>query len=111
MCYLHHANHFVYFEMGRTELFRAMGGNYREIEAAGFFLVVVKLECRYHSPARYDDLLTLETTLTRVSAAKLEHEYELSRDGEVLTRANSVLACVDAQGRVTRLPDHLPGLG
>ena len=54
MGYLHHANYFVYFEMGRTELLRAQQGNYREMEEQGLFMVVVGLECRFRAPARYD---------------------------------------------------------
>ena len=108
MGYLHHANYLSYFEVGRTELFRAQGGNYRALEAQGFFFVVVKIECKYQQPARYDDVLTLRTTLTRVSPAKLEHTYEVFRDGRLLARAESVLACVDREGRVRRIADAVP---
>ncbi|RPI89913.1 MAG: acyl-CoA thioesterase, partial [Planctomycetaceae bacterium] len=59
MGFLHHANYFVYFELGRTELLRAQGGNYRQMEEEGQFMVVVSLECKYRRPARYDDLLSL----------------------------------------------------
>ncbi len=107
MGYLHHANHFVYFEMGRTELFRAQGGDYRLMEEAGFYLVVVKLACRYRRPARYDDLLRLRTTLTKVCAAKLEHRYEIFRGDELIAEGESTLACVDATGAVTALPDDV----
>lgn len=108
MGYLHHANHAVYFEMGRTELFREAGGDYAAMERDGLFLVVVKLECRYVAPARYDDVLTIRTRITRATAAKLEHEYELLRGETVLARANSMLACVDREGVVRRMPE-LPG--
>ena len=107
MGFLHHANYFNYFEVGRTELLRADGGNYRKVEEAGYFLVVARLECRYRRPARYDDVLTLRTTLSKVSAAKLEHDYELFRDGELLATAHSVLACVDSDGNVQRIPEIL----
>lgn len=104
MGYLHHANHAVYFEMGRTELYRDAGGDYAAMERDGLFLVVVKLECRYLAPARFDDLLTVRTRIVRITPAKLEHEYELVRDGKLLARANSVLACVDREGNVRRVP-------
>lgn len=107
MGFLHHANFVNYYEMGRTELLRAQGGSYRAIEEEGLFLVVVKLDCRYHAPARYDDLLTLETTVVRTSAVKIEHSYRLFRGDQLLATANSVLACVDRAGRVQRLPDSL----
>lgn len=107
MGYLHHANFATYYEMGRTELLRAQGGNYREIEAAGLFLVVVKLECRYHQPARYDDLLRLNTRVERVTPAKIEHSYRLYRGEDLLATANSILACVDRQGKVQRVPESI----
>jgi acyl-CoA thioester hydrolase len=105
MGFLHHANHFTYFEMGRTEMLRAQGGNYRAVEESGLYLVVVKLECRYHASAHYDDLLRLVTKVERVSPAKIEHSYRLYRGEQLLTTANSVLACVDREGKVQRIPD------
>ena len=111
MGFLHHANFINFYEMGRTELLREQGGNYREIEESGLFLVVVKLECRYHSPARYDDLLRLRTTVERISAVKIEHSYELFRGEQLLATANSTLACVDRAGRVQRLPESLTDKG
>ena len=49
---VHHANYFTYFEIGRTELLRAAGGNYRKMEEGGLLVVVVKAECRFRRPAR-----------------------------------------------------------
>jgi len=107
MGFLHHAQYFVYFEQGRTDLLRAQGMSYREIEDQGFFLVVVKLDCRYRSPARYDDLLRLRTTLTRTTTVRVEHRYELYRGDALLAEGNSTLACVDRQGQVQPLPEAL----
>ncbi len=109
MGFLHHGNYFAYFEMGRTELLRAQGGNYRQMEEDGQFMVVVSIECKYRRPARYDDVLKLKTRIARISPAKLEHEYRLFREGELLTEARSVLACVDRQGNVQRIPEALLG--
>lgn len=103
MGFLHHSNYIRYFEVGRTELFRAQGGSYREMEERGFFLVVASFTCRYHLPARYDDLLTLKTALTKISAAKLQHKYEVFRDSELLATAESVLACVDKDGKIQKM--------
>ena len=105
MGYLHHANFFTYFEMGRTELFRAQGGSYRQMEEDGMFMVVVHLDCKFRQPARFDDLLSLVTRLVKVTPAKLEHDYFLDRDDLLLAQAHSVLACVDKSGQVQRLPD------
>lgn len=107
MGFLHHGNHVNFYEMGRTELLRAQGGTYREIEESGLFLVVVKLTCNYHTPARYDDLLRLVTKVEKVSAAKIEHSYRMFRGQTLVASATSVLACVDREGRVQRIPDSL----
>jgi acyl-CoA thioester hydrolase len=108
MGYLHHSVYAVYFEIGRTELFRANGGSYREFEEQGLFFVVVQLNCKYHLPARFDDLLVLKTRVARVTPAKLEHAYEVWRDGQLLTSAQSVVACIDRAGVVQRISSVLP---
>ena len=77
MGYLHHAKYLEYFEMGRTELLRASGFTYRDMEERGEFLVVARLEVRYLAAARYDDLLALRTQLRRITRARIEHEYVL----------------------------------
>jgi acyl-CoA thioester hydrolase len=107
MGFLHHANYLVYFEQGRTELLRARGLAYKELEDQGYLLVLTKVEVRYGSPARYDDLLTLRTTVARTTAVKIEHRYELLRDGVLLAEGATTLACIDRAGRVQRLPDSL----
>ena len=109
MGYLHHSQFFNYFEQGRTELLRAQGGCYREIEESGLYLVVVRLQCSYHSPARYDDLLTLVTKVETISAVKIEHSYRLHSGDRLLASANSTLACVDRDGKIQRLPESIGG--
>ncbi len=105
MGFLHHAFYFTYFEIGRTELLRASGGNYRQMEAEGLLVVVVRAECRFHRPARYDDILRLRTTIVRVTPAKIEHEYRLFRQEELLAVGNVTLAVIDREGKVQRVPE------
>lgn len=107
MGFLHHSNYLCYFEVGRTELFRAQGGNYRRMEEQGLYFVVARLEVRYRRPARYDDLLTLQTEISRVTPAKLEHSYRLMKGDETLAEASSVIACVNGTGEVQRIPEDL----
>lgn len=106
---LHHANYLVYFEQGRTELLRPMGKSYKEMEDHGYFLVLHRIEVKYRRPARYDDLLTLRTTVSRVTQVRIDHRYELMRDGELLAEGSSTIACVDLHGRLQPLPDWLQG--
>jgi acyl-CoA thioester hydrolase len=106
---LHHANYFTYFEIGRTELLRAAGGNYRQMEQGGMLVVVVKAECRFRRPAHYDDLLRLRTTIVRVTQAKIEHRYELFRDDESLAVGQVTLAVVDRAGKIQPVPEWMGG--
>ncbi len=101
---LHHSNYFVYFEMGRTELLRANGGDYRLMEDRGLFMVVTKVECKFRRPARYDDMLRLNTKVVRTTAAKVIHQYLLFHDELLLTEAQTTLACVDREGKVQLIP-------
>jgi acyl-CoA thioester hydrolase len=104
---LHHANYLVYFEQGRTELLRAHGITYKDLEDKGYLLVLTRVEVRYRSPARYDDVLTLRTTVTRTTAVRIEHKYEVRRDGVLIAEGESTLASVDRDGRVQSLPEWM----
>ena len=104
---LHHSHFFTYFEIGRTELLRASGGNYRRMEEEGMFAVVVKAECVYHKPAHYDDLLTIRTIIRRITPAKIEHEYHVLRDQERLATGHVSMALVDRNGVVQKIPEWL----
>lgn len=104
---LHHANYFTYFEMGRTELLRAAGFSYREFEAAGLMLVVAEITCQYLAPAAYDDVLKLRTTTAKARGARVTHEYQIWRGDDLLATGKSVVACINRDGRATRLPDFL----
>jgi acyl-CoA thioester hydrolase len=104
---LYHGNYFTLFEIGRTELLRASGYTYRELEDSGTLGVVVKAECSYKSPARYDDLVTVRTTLKRITRVKIEYEHELFRGSELLAVGNITLALVNREGVIQRIPDWM----
>ena len=107
MGYLHHGNYINFFELARTELFRAQGGSYRGMEERGYFFVVVHVECDYKVPSRFDDELSIRVRISRLTPAKLEHEYEVFRDGIFVAKGRSVLACVDREGKVQRITDEI----
>ena len=95
------------FEQARTELLRDLGRTYRDLEDAGFLLVLTRFEVRYKRPARYDDLLTIRTTVVRTTMVRIDHHYEVLRDGLLLAEAESTLACVDREGKPQALPPAL----
>ncbi len=106
---VHHSVYPVWFEMGRTELLRVNKVAYKDLEAAGVFFVMAELNIRYRQPARYDEKLELDTACTKVTASKIEHSYKLTRcsDAAVLAEGTSVLACVNSDGKVRRVPDFM----
>ena len=112
MGFVHHSNYLRYFEIGRTELLRASGGCYREMEAAGQLVVVIRVDCRYRKPAKYDDLIRIHTRIDRVTAAKIIHEYTITRASETqvdekLVDATVTLAVIDRTGTLQRVPESL----
>jgi acyl-CoA thioester hydrolase len=106
---VHHSVYAVWFEMGRTELLRVNNVAYKDLEEAGVFFVVAELHIKYRRPARYDEKLQLETSCSKVSTSRVEHIYKLTRccDGVILADGSSVLACVDAEGKVRRIPEFM----
>jgi acyl-CoA thioester hydrolase len=77
---VYHANYLVWFEVGRVELLREMGFTYQQMEAEeGCVMPVAEVRCRYRAPARYDDLLELETRLIAIRGPVLKFAYKLRR--------------------------------
>lgn len=112
MGFVHHSNYLRFFEIGRTELLRGSGGRYRDMEEAGQLVVVIRVDCRYRKPAKYDDLIRVKTRIDRVTAAKIVHEYEITRTNEagaeeVLVDATVTLAVIDRSGTLQRVPQDL----
>ena len=106
---VHHSVYPVWFEMGRTELPRANGPAYKDLEKAGVFFVVAELCIKYRQPAMYDQKLQLETICSTVTTSKIEHTYKLTRccDGVILAEGSSILACIDGKGKVRRIPEFM----
>lgn len=73
----HHSNYIVWFEIGRTDLCRATGFPYAEIESRGFILVVTEIGCRYRTPFRYDDEVMIRTSVASAASRAIAFEYEL----------------------------------
>lgn len=112
----HHAAYIPWLEIGRTELLRTGGVPYAQLERAGVFLVIAKLEAAYRRPALYDDVVEVRTRVVSASRVKIVHAYEVvvvERAGQateiVAAAAGSTLACVDRDGRVRVLPAWLAG--
>jgi acyl-CoA thioester hydrolase len=114
----HHSTYIPWIEEGRTEWLRASGRTYRSMEASGLILTVMSVVLRYRAAALYDDMVRIETWLSKKGGASLTFHYRLSvaeRDGEatalLIAEAETRLGLVDGEGRPQRLPsDILPDL-
>ncbi|MFZ0134705.1 MAG: thioesterase family protein [Desulfobacterales bacterium] len=121
MGYAYYANYLRWFEIGRSELFRALGMTYREIEEKGIFLPVAEAYCRYLSPVRYDDPLVIETTLDTAVRGAMKFDYRLLGEdlSAVIAEGYTKHPCVTGEGRVVRPPKfirdfidrHMSGIG
>jgi acyl-CoA thioester hydrolase len=106
---VYYANYLRWFEQGRSEFLRQIGLPYQTIEEQGLHFPVTEVSCRYFRSARYDDVITIATQLTSVGRATLNFDYTISREADSASLASGSTrhACVDADGRITRIPMNL----
>jgi len=105
---VYHANHLVWFELGRVELLRQMGFSYRDMEEVdGRYIAVVEVKCRYRAPARYDDELLVRTKLLNVRESVIHFGYELTRvgDGTLIAEGETTHIVTDSNMKISVLPE------
>lgn len=104
---VYHANHFVWFEVGRVEFLRQMGFSYRDMERGdGCYIVVADARCRYKAPARYDDEIIVRTWLKNLRESVIHFGYELrSAGGELLAEGETTHIVTNSQMKATPLPE------
>lgn len=101
MGYAYYGTYPLYFEVGRVEALRSLGFPYRAIEEQGVMLPVHDMQVKYHKPARYDDALTIRTTIRTMPGVRIIFDYQvIDANGTLLTEASTTLVFVDrATGR------------
>jgi acyl-CoA thioester hydrolase len=105
---VYYANYLRFMEAGRNEFIRARGLRYRDFEERfGLRLPVAEAGVSYRVPARYDDIIAVDTSLGELRRASARFEYRILRGEELLATGHTVHACVDLDGRVRRLPEEL----
>ena len=109
---VYYANYLRYFEKGRTEYMREQVLTYKEIEDLGLILPVIECYSRYKAPAVYDDLLTIETSLTELKNVSCRFNYRIYRNDTdnsrtLLAKGHTVHASVNRKGKLTRLPANV----
>jgi acyl-CoA thioester hydrolase len=106
---VYHANHFIWFEIGRVDFMRELGFTYRNMEREhGCFIPVVDARCRYKAPAHYDDEIIVRTHLRNVRESMIHFGYELVRasDNEVLAEGETMHMILDSEMKPAKLPEN-----
>ena len=110
---VYQANYLVWCEVGRTELMRARGMSYADIERAGISLAVSELSVRFHAAALYDDVIRVRTTLADLRSRLITFDYVITKldTGNRLVTARTSLISIDSStGKPTALPSFVRGL-
>jgi acyl-CoA thioester hydrolase len=105
---VYHANHFIWFEVGRVELLRQLGFSYRDMEQQdGCFIAVVDARCRYKAPVLYDDEVVVRTHLKNVRESLVHFGYELIRasDGVLLAEGETTHIVTDNEMKTRPIPE------
>lgn len=103
MAVVYYGNYLEFFERARTEMFRDCGLPYAELERRGWLLMVVEANCRYRSPARYDDLLTFKSAVAEITRVRLKIVTQVYREETLLAEGYVILGAVDKNYRIARL--------
>ena len=104
----HHANYLIWFEAGRSDLCRARGFSYKDMEEqAGALLVVAESYVRYKSPAFYEDILTVRTNISEIRSRSIRFSYEINRgsDGALIAEGETLHLVTDKQQKVRTIPE------
>lgn len=101
---VYYGNYLAYFEDGRVAYLQRKGIPYSEMEAAGVYMPVAEAYCKYRAPARFEDELTVETSIAAAGRANVRFDYVVRRGGEVLAEGYTVHAARGRDGRPVRIP-------
>jgi acyl-CoA thioester hydrolase len=105
---VYHSNYLIWFEVGRVELMRSLGFDYKSMEADDdTYMVVADVHCRYRYPARYDELLIVRTRILEAKTRALKFGYEivLQCDHRLLATGDTTHVATSRDGRVKHFPE------
>jgi acyl-CoA thioester hydrolase len=106
---VYHTNYIKWFEIGRAELLRELGAPYAQIESSGYNLPLTEVSCHFLYPARYDQIVVIETEIVYLRRASIKFNYVIrdEKQERVLVEGESVHACVSMQGKIVRIPPDI----
>jgi len=105
---VYHSNFLIWFEVGRVELMRSLGFDYKRMEIEDdTHMVVADVHCRYHHPARYDELLTVRARILEAKTRTLKFGYEVFRqsDHKLLATGHTIHVACSRAGQVKHFPE------
>ena len=98
MGYVYYGNYATYFEVARVESLRKLGMSYRALEESGIMLPVLELQTKFLKPAKYDDLLTIKTTILEQPSVRIKFSYQVFNESkELLTLGETTLVFINAE--------------
>ena len=105
----YYGNYFRWFEIGRNEIFRSLGLNYKSVEERGIYLPVAEAHCKYCAAAQYDDVLVIETRLDTQIKGAVKFEYKIFRESDhtLIATGYTKHACLNGEGKVVRPPNFI----
>ena len=107
---VYYANYLKFIERARSEMVRVAGIDQTVMKAEGQVFAVARLEADYRAPARFDDTLIVETSVTKTTPARLTFQQVITRQSTLIFEAKVVLVCLGKDGRPTRLPPQITKL-
>lgn len=109
---VYHTNYGIWYEIGRTNLLKDLGFSYAKMEESGIFLPVIELNCRYISPALYDDKILIETKINALTPIKISFSYALYKNNQSkpINTGSSLHAFVDKNMKIINFKKNMPEL-
>jgi len=105
---MYYGNYLRLFEIGRAELIRSAGISYKEIEEKrGIILPVVESFIKYNASAKYDDLLTIKTSLKELKSYKVVFEYKIFKNNDLITEGYTVHVPINKEGKIVKFPKDI----
>jgi len=108
-----HGNYLEYFEVARTEMLRSTGFSYKDLEDSGFYLPLIESHTVYKTPAKYDEILEIESKMKEIPASRMKIDYEVrEKESKRLIATGYTLHCFMRTGsyKVTRAPEYFVNL-
>ena len=108
MGFVYYGNYAQYFEVARVEALRSLGINYKQMEDNGIFLPVLEYAIQYIKPGKYDDELSIQTSITEMPKVRIQFNYEvINQAKELIAKAKTVLVFLNKDYKPVRCPENM----